>query len=307
MDEVTLYATNTFTISTETTGTTCNRSNGYITVNKSDGGASPFDYSLDGLVNINDTSLSAITFDNVSSGQHTITVTDSTGCTQTTQVYVESSSPLDYSLYSTSCGTGSDGILTAFISSGTPPFTFTWSDNVLNNPQEITVQGLTGGTYDLTIVDDNGCSLSRTTNITCDAAYVSYQTYVMGSQVFNIQSQTKFGLLQMLNVGFDDLTSGNTSCNLISATFTVKVSVNPLGITTSDTFFTTTSLNVAPSDNDYYDTVVSLLNTIPGIGVITVDSANNQITIQTSPTNNSLNGQEIIIELIIVYDTICLT
>jgi hypothetical protein len=66
-------------------------------------------------------------------------------------------------------------------------------------------------------------------------------------------------------------------------------------------------LNVAPSDNDYYDTVVSLLNTIPGIGVITVDSANNQIIIQTSPTNNSLNGQEIIIELIIVYDTICLT
>jgi hypothetical protein len=307
MDEVTLYATNTFTISTETTGTTCNRDNGYITVTKSDGGASPFDYSLDGLVNINDTSLSAITFDNVSAGQHTITVTDSTGCTQTTQVYVESSPPLDYSLYSTSCGTGSDGTLTAFISSGTPPFTFTWSDNVPNNPQEITVQGLTGGTYDLTIVDDNGCSLSRITEITCDAAYVSYQTYVMGSEVFNIQSQTKFGLLQMLNVGFDDLTSGNTSCNLISATFTVKVSVNPLGLTTSDTFFTTTSLNVAPSDNDYYDTVVSLLNTIPGIGVITVDSANNQITIQTSPNNNTLNGQEIIVELIIVYDTICLT
>jgi predicted RNase H-like HicB family nuclease len=45
MDEVTLYATNTFTISTETTGTTCNRDNGYITVNKSDGGESPFDYS----------------------------------------------------------------------------------------------------------------------------------------------------------------------------------------------------------------------------------------------------------------------
>ena len=100
------------------------------TVNKSDGGASPFDYSLDGLVNINDTSLSAITFDNVSSGQHTITVTDSTGCTQTTQVYVGESLPLDYSLYSTSCGTGSDGMLTAFISSGTPPFTFTWSDNL---------------------------------------------------------------------------------------------------------------------------------------------------------------------------------
>ena len=48
-------------------------------MNKSEGGSSPFDYSLDGLVNIIDTTLSAITFDNVSVGQHTITVTDSTG------------------------------------------------------------------------------------------------------------------------------------------------------------------------------------------------------------------------------------
>ena len=307
MDEVTLFATNTFTISTETTGTTCNRSNGYILVNKSEGGSSPFDYSLDGLVNIIDTTLSAITFDNVSVGQHTITVTDSTGCTQTTQVYVEASSPLDYSLYSTSCGTGSDGSLTAFISEGTPPFSYTWSSNVPGNPQDILAQGLTAGTYSLTIVDDNGCSLSRTTNITCDATYVSYQTYVMGSELFNIQSQTKYGLLQMLNDGYDDLTSGNTSCNLISAEFTVKVSVNPLGLTTSQSFYTATSLIDAPSDNLYYDTVVDLLNTIPGIGVITVDSANNQITIQTSTDSSTLDGQEIIVELIIVYDIICLS
>ena len=307
MDEVTLFATNTFTISTETTGTTCNRSNGYILVNKSEGGSSPFDYSLDGLVNIIDTTLSAITFDNVSVGQHTITVTDSTGCTQTTQVYVEASSPLDYSLYSTSCGTGSDGSLTAFISEGTPPFSYTWSSNVPGNPQDILAQGLTAGTYSLTIVDDNGCSLSRTTNITCDATYVSYQTYVMGSELFNIQSQTKYGLLQMLNDGYNDLTSSNTSCSLISADYTVKVSVNPLGLTTSQSFYTATSLIDAPSDNLYYDTVVDLLNTIPGIGVITVDSANNQITIQTSTDSSTLDGQEIIIELIIVYDIICLS
>ena len=168
-------------------------------------------------------------------------------------------------------------------------------------------QGLTAGTYSLTIVDDNGCSLSRTTNITCDATYVSYQTYVMGSELFNIQSQTKYGLLQMLNDGYDDLTSGNTSCSLISADYTVKVSVNPLGLTTSQSFYTATSLIDAPSDNLYYDTVVDLLNTIPGIGVITVDSANNQITIQTSTDSSTLDGQEIIIELIIVYDIICLS
>ena len=307
MDEVTLYSTNTFTISTETTGTTCNQSNGYITVTKTDGGEAPYDYSLDGIVNINNSAQSAVTFNNVSTGQHTITVTDNTGCTQTTQVYVDSSTQLDYSLYNTSCGTGSDGSITAFISSGNPPFTFDWSDNVYGNPQEITVTGLTGGTYSVTIIDDDGCAVTRFTEITCDATYVSYQTYVMGSQTFNIQSQTKYGLLQMLNVGFDDLTSGNTSCSLITADFSVKVSVNPLGITTSQNFYTSTSLIDVPSDNQYYDTVVALLQTIPGIGLITVDSANNQITIETIPGNTTLDGQEIIIELIIVYDTICLT
>ena len=46
---------------------------------------------------------------------------------------------------------------------------------------------------------------------------------------------------------------------------------------------------------------------ISGVGNVIIDSINNQITIETSKTNNSLNGQEIIIELIIVYDIMCLT
>ena len=63
----------------------------------------------------------------------------------------------------------------------------------------------------------------------------------------------------------------------------------------------------APSDNLYYDTVKDLLLTIPGIGEVTIDSLNNQITISTKPGDNTLNGQEIIVELIIVYDIMCLT
>ena len=307
MDEVTLFATNTFTISTQITGTTCNQNNGSILITKSEGGLAPYNYSLDnGLVNIFNSNLSAVTFNNVATGQHTVSVSDATGCTQTAQVYVVGSSPLDYSLYSASCGSGSDGMLTAFISSGTPPFTYYWSDNVLGNPQQITVDGLSGGTYSLTIIDDTGCSLKRTTTITCDATYVSYQTYVMGSEPFSVNSTSKCSLQVMLNDGYKDLTSGSTGCNLVSATFSVKVSVNPLGLTTSEEFFTSTSLVSAPSDNLYYDTVVDLLNTIPGIGDVTIDAINNLITISTNPNNDSLNGQEIVIELLIVYDIMCL-
>ena len=307
MDEITLFATNSFTIATQVTGTTCNQDNGSILVTKTLGGAAPFTYSLDNQINVLNTNLSAVTFNNVSSGQHTIDVTDATGCTQSVEVYVGESTQLDFSLYTTSCGNGSSGSLTSFISSGTPPYTFNWSSNVPNNPQQIQVTGLTAGTYSLTVVDSYGCSLKRTTDITCDALYTNYQTYVMGAEVFNIQSQTKYGLLQMLNEGFNDITDSNTNCSLISATFTVTVSVNPLGISTSQTFFTSYSLVSAPSDNLYYDTVKDLLQTIPGIGTITIDALNNQITIQTNPNDTTLNGQEIVVDLTIVYDTICLS
>ena len=79
-----------------------------------------------------------------------------------------------------------------------------------------------------------------------------------------------------------------------------------MGLTTSQTFFTSTSLVTAPSDNLYYDTVKDLLQTIPGIGTITIDALNNQIIIATNPNDTTLNGQEIVVDLTIVYDTICL-
>jgi hypothetical protein len=111
----------------------------------------------------------------------------------------------------------------------------------------------------------------------------------------------------MLNEGFYDLTLDNTGCDLNSATFTANVSVNPLGLTTSSTFYTSTSLVNPPSDNLYYDTITQLLLSIPGVGGVTINPTENLITIETTRGNDTLQGQEIIIDLIIVYDIICLT
>lgn len=306
VEEKTLIANNKYTISTGVTGTTCNQNNGVIQIFTTTGATLPLDYSIDGIQNIIDTNLSAVTFNNLTTGTHVVTVNDADGCIQTTNVYVPASQPLDFSLYSSSCGTGNEGAISAFIASGTPPFTYDWSSNVPGNPQTLQVSGLTGGTYTVRVIDKNGCSLSRSTTITCDANYVSYQTYVMGAESFNVSTATKYGLLQMMNEGFNDITSGDTGCRLNSAIFNVKVSINPAGITSSQSFFTSTSLNTAPSDNLYYDTVKSLLLGIPGVGVVDIDSLNNQITIQTSKNNTSLNGQEVVVDLIIVYDTTCL-
>jgi len=308
LDEVYVVTEDKYTISTSTTGTTCNQPNGLIGITVSTGATLPLNYSIDnGLYDILNTNLTAVTFNNIVAGTHTVTVTDASGCVQSSNVLITGSEQLDYSLYSTSCGTGSSGKITAFINSGEPPFNFYWSDNVPNNPQEIQVSGLTGGTYSLTIVDDGGCSLVRSVSITCNSSLTSYQTYVMGAEVFNIESPTKFGLLQMLNEGFYDLTLDNERCDLVNATFTAKVSVTPLDLTTSETFFTTTSLNIAPTDNEYYDTIRELLLSVPGVGNVIINALTNQITIETTRGNDTLNGQEIIVDLVIEYDIMCLS
>ena len=129
----------------------------------------------------------------------------------------------------------------------------------------------------------------------------------MGAEVFNIESPTKFGLLQMLNEGFVDLTNANNGCELVNATFTAKVSVNPSGVVATQNFFTSTSLVEVPTDNQWYDTLKTLLLGINGVGNVSIDQLNNQITIETSRNNTSLEGQEIVVELIIDYNIICLS
>lgn len=304
-EELTIIAESKFDLITQITGTSCNLLNGILSVTCTTGFTLPLDYSLDGEQNIIDTTLSSVTFSNVSSGQHTITVTDADGCSRTKQIVVSSSVGLNYTLYTTSCGSGNNGTITAFISSGTPPFLYNWSNNVLGNPQSITASGLSGGTYNLTITDNNGCSLLRTTNIECDTSSTSYQTYVMGSEEFVIESPTKCGLIQMLNEGFQDLIEGNYSCNLVTATFTAQVSVNPLGLSGSELFYTTSSLNDAPTDELWYDTITDLLLSIPGVDKVVIDGENNVITIQSLPNDSTLSGQEILIEVKINYDINC--
>ena len=138
-------------------------------------------------------------------------------------------------------------------------------------------------------------------------SYTSYQTYVMGQEIFSVQSPTKLGLLQMLNEGYIDLTSGNTNCSFISGEFIAKVSVQPLELNLQDSFFTATTLNNPPSDNLWYDTIKQLLLSVPGVLNVSINQINNQITIESNPADNTLQGQEIIVELSIVYNIMCLT
>lgn len=303
--DFTIITQNKFDILLQTTGSTCGNSYGSVDIVLSSGGTAPFDYSIDGNQTIIDTPLTAVTFNNITPGQHVVSVTDASGCTISKAFSIVTTPSVQFSLYSTSCGTGSEGSITAFISSGVPPFTFDWSDNVAGNPQQITVNGLTGGTYGLIVTDSNGCSNVQQTTIDCDATYVSLQCYTMGVETFNIISPTKRGINQILVEGFNDLTSGNTDCSLNNAVYTAKVQVQPQNTVLTTTFYTGTTLVDVPSDNLWYDTITTMLESINGVANVTINPLANQITIQASE-GGPLANQQISVELLIVYDIICL-
>lgn len=301
----TIFTENLFTISVSQTGTTCNQSNGTIYIQKTTGGTEPFTYSVDSVPYFINTSLSAVTISGLTSGSHVVSVEDSTGCTQNQTIYIQPSPALNFTLYSTNCGNGNEGQITAFISSGTPPFNFDWSDNVFGNPQGITVTNLSAGTYSLTITDTTGCSLFRNTTISCAGVNSGYVPFNVGSDDLIVTVDGELGILEMLNDGYQDLTSGYTNCELVSATFIANVEVTPVGLSLQDIFYTGTTLVDVPSTNLWYNAVETLLLSVPGVQSVDINPLTNQIIITKSKTNPYLNGQVINISLEIEYDINC--
>lgn len=98
-------------------------------------------------------------------GTYNVTVTDINGCTNTGTIALGNSLNLTVNVDSTIdiiCNGGNGGAIYTTATSGTPPYTFTWSNG--DTTDDIT--GLTAGTYDLTVTDDAGCVETVSVTIT---------------------------------------------------------------------------------------------------------------------------------------------
>ena len=300
-----IMTSNSFTIDVTSNDTTCGLSNGSVNIIVS-GGTSPYTYYFDNTAYVVSTTQTATTINNISYGTHSVSVVDNSGCSQNKSFFINNSIGVDFSLYTTPCGVGDEGTITAFISNGEPPFTYYWSNNTPNNPQQIYVSGLTAGTYSLTIIDGNGCTQTKNTEIICGQSYQTYELYLMGGEQFQVTTGTKLGLLQMLNEGYEDLTSGNTSCNLISAQFKTNINLTPLNLNLTDIFYTSYELNDVPQDSLWYESIKSLLLTISGVIDVNINPLTNELIIRTVP-GSPCSNQEISVELILIYDIMCIS
>jgi hypothetical protein len=305
---VTINNTNLYTITANTSGTTCGLNNGVIEILTSSGGILPYTYQITGSA-----PTLGSTFNNLASGFYTVTVTDGGGCTQTETVYVGNSVGVYFDFFTTQPFLGNDGEISALITSGLPPFTLNWSSNV-NGQTGTTVTGLTAGTYTLEVIDSNGCSLTRTTTLNGTVYYGGYQSYnVCDNNFTNTGILGRRGVLQMFNEGFYDLTYNDIGCDLNSATFTVDITVN--GVNQQNIFYTSTSLTDYPTDNEWVNAIKTLLYSFSGITSVTTNIDANEIIIKSGCLTGGtdcqpvitppLDDTSVIINLIINYDISC--
>ena len=291
-----------FTLSATTTGTTCNNDNGIVTVTVS-GGSPTFTYVLDDGATL-ETTLSSTTFNSLTSGPHSVNVTDGSNCSQTITFNVAPSTNVDFILTSTDATVGNNGTITALITNGQPPFTLTWSTNV-NGQTGMTVNSLSAGTYNLLIVDDNGCERTKTVSIGGNVEISSYQVYsVCDSDLSNYGELLTKGPKQMLLEGFYELTLNEFNCVLNQSIFEASVTVS--GVTTTQEFYTGTTLNEYPTVNEWDDVIESLLLDYDGIASVTFDVEENKMTITTDCNSVvSLNDADVVINMVIYYDISC--
>ncbi len=102
----------------------------------------------------------------VPAGIYTVTITDVNGCIGFAEAEItEPDDPLTGSVSVTppTCNGFSDGTAEANVTGGTPPYTYQWSSNPTNNTPNET--GIAAGSYNLTVTDDNGCTLVIPFNI----------------------------------------------------------------------------------------------------------------------------------------------
>jgi|GEM_PF-190480 len=161
----------TFSVDLDSTDVSCNGlADGSIVVNVI-GGTSPVTYDWTGGLSGNNPT-------GVGAGTYTITVTDANGCGAIQSITVNAPTEVSVDNIVTngeSCAPGNDGNAKAFVSGGTPPYTYTWpSPGVAFGDSASNYTASVG--YLLTVTDANGCSKVEQFDIGSVAAFTVNRT-----------------------------------------------------------------------------------------------------------------------------------
>lgn len=153
------------TVTLTSVNANCGQADGSASATVS-GGTPPYVYSWTSGGN-------AATENNLSAGSYDVTVTDGKGCTVTQTITVGNNpaGTLSVSLISNvSCNGGNNGELSATMTGGAAPFTYSW--NSVPVQTTATATNLTAGNYTITVTDANGCMLTDNGTVTEPTALI---------------------------------------------------------------------------------------------------------------------------------------
>ncbi len=121
------------------------------------GGTTPYSYAWGHGPTTEDVS-------GLTAGSYSVIITDANGCTDNTTFNV--TEPLLIAINGTvtdvSCNSGNDGAIDITVSGGIAPYSYIWS----HGPTSEDVNGLSAGSYTISISDANGCTDNASYNIT---------------------------------------------------------------------------------------------------------------------------------------------
>ncbi|MCB9165251.1 MAG: SprB repeat-containing protein [Flavobacteriales bacterium] len=102
-------------------------------------------------------------------GVQQVTIGDGNGCETTVEVLITEPPPLtlfNSIVLGTSCAGACNGNITLVVSGGSGNYNFAWSPAPASGQGSSAAFGFCAGNVDVTITDDNGCSLQRTFTVT---------------------------------------------------------------------------------------------------------------------------------------------
>jgi gliding motility-associated-like protein len=202
-------------------------STGTATANPS-GGVTPYTY----LWNDAPTNQTTQTASNLAAGTYTVTVTDNNNCTATASVTVNQRPPLliDSTVTNVLCNGDATGAITFNISGGTPLYNFVWSTGTAGGGSTTTENGLTAGTYFITVTDALGCTevdsaiIAEPTDLQISIANQTDPSCVGGTD--GSIDITPSGGVAPYTYEWDDLTSTEDRTGLAAGTYTITVTDN---------------------------------------------------------------------------------
>ena len=108
-----------------------------------------------------DNGATGISVSGLSSGVHCVTVTDANGCQAVGCTTVTDALALDLVVQGLACFNFCDASITAEVSGGQPPYSYSWSNGFMGGVNA----NLPAGTYSVTVTDANGCTVTGSTTV----------------------------------------------------------------------------------------------------------------------------------------------